>query len=317
MNPLPCPRCGYPAPDAECTHCARLTEVSLVAPRAGASAELAAGAQALVRGLYFLGSTRGTKRWLVPPFLVTTTIFALVSFGLFELVDGWITALRTQGEAELAFEPRWFADALQTVIQSAAMWWIVSLGGYALAFVVAFLVALWTFSIVYEALCGPFLDVVHARLERRWFGADPRATWDAARGESGFKALVLRNLATVWTSVKASIFAGVVLVLAFPLQLVPFVGGALFAIAAGFATAVSLLDIPFSRREWSLRQRLAFVGDHATAVIAFGTTAGLLFLVPFLGPLVCVPAASVGGAWLVCRLDKKRLRSLDRSRTAN
>ena len=34
----------------------------------------------------------------------------------------------------------------------------------------------WTFSIIYEALAGPFLDEMQGRLEERWFGHDPRAT---------------------------------------------------------------------------------------------------------------------------------------------
>lgn len=316
MNPLPCARCGYPAADereAHCAYCADVAEASLVAPRAGARADLVAGGQAFLRGLYFLGRTRGTKRWLVPPILVTTTFFVATTFWLVTWVAGWVETLRTNGDAELAFTPQWLADALEAVLKSATMWWLLSFGGHVVALAVGFLVALWAFSIVYEALCGPFLDVVHARIERAWFGADPRASWDASRGEVGTRAWLARNLSTVWTSVKASLLAGLVLVLAFPLQFVPLVGGLMFAVCAGFATAVSLLDIPFSRREWSLAQRLRFLREHGGAVISFGVVAGLVFVVPFIGPLVCVPAASVGGAWLVCRLDKKALRSLDRA----
>ncbi|MCK6448199.1 MAG: EI24 domain-containing protein [Planctomycetes bacterium] len=316
MNPLPCPRCGYPAADERvehCAYCARVVEPSLGAPKVGTRADLLAGGQAFLRGLYFLGRTGGTKRWLVPPILATTTLFVATTYWLVTFVAGWVEALRADGAAELVFTPQWLADALEAVLKSATMWWLVSLGGHVVALAVGFLVALWAFSIVYEAACGPFLDVVHARIERAWFGADPRASWDASRGEVGAKAWVVRNLATVWTSVKASLLAALVLLLAFPLQFVPLVGGLLFAVCAGFATAVSLLDIPFSRREWSLAQRLRFVREHGGAVIAFGLVAGLVFVVPFIGPLVCVPAASVGGAWLVCRLDKKGLRSLDRA----
>jgi uncharacterized protein involved in cysteine biosynthesis len=314
MNPTPCPRCGYPATEPQCVHCAALSEPSLAATRSGARAELAAGALAWLRGLYFLGSTHGTKRWLVPPLFVTTALFAAATVWLVGLVSGWVDALHAQGAAELAFDPRWLADALEALLRSATVWWLVSLGGNALALTVGFLVALWTFSIVYEALCGPFLDVVHARVERRWFGSDPRAALEQARGRTGLGGWITRNTSTVWTSVKASLLAGVVLAFAFPLQFVPLVGGPMFAVAAGFATSVSLLDIPFSRREWSLAQRIAFVRVHAFAVAAFGLVAGLVFLVPFVGPAVCVPAASIGGAWLVCRLDKKALRSLDRTR---
>ena len=39
-----------------------------------------------------------------------------------------------------------------------------------------------------------------------------------------------------------------------------------------------------------------------------GIMAGLLFLIPFVGPILMVPAASAGGLWLVCRVDKGFLR---------
>jgi uncharacterized protein involved in cysteine biosynthesis len=77
---------------------------------------------------------------------------------------------------------------------------------------------------------------------------------------------------------------------------------------AGFTTSVSLLDIPFERRQWSLSQRFSFLLRHAPAVILFGATSSLLFVLPLLGPILMVPAASVGGLWLVTRLDKDFLR---------
>jgi len=43
-------------------------------------------------------------------------------------------------------------------------------------------------------------------------------------------------------------------------------------------------------------------------VTIFGATAGLVFAIPLLGPIVAVPAASIGGMWLVIRLDKSFLR---------
>jgi uncharacterized protein involved in cysteine biosynthesis len=98
----------------------------------------------------------------------------------------------------------------------------------------------------------------------------------------------------------------------FWLKFIPVIGYFLFAGLAGFATAVSLLDIPFSRRQWAVRQRLQFTLQHLLPTIAFGVVAGALFIVPILGPLVAVPAASIGGLWLVCRLDKNAMRAKDR-----
>jgi len=78
---------------------------------------------------------------------------------------------------------------------------------------------------------------------------------------------------------------------------------------AGFATAIGLLDIPFERRGIRVRQRLRFVFRNLPAMLAFGIVAGLLLAVPVAGPILMVPSASIGGLWLLCRLDKEALRS--------
>ena len=44
------------------------------------------------------------------------------------------------------------------------------------------------------------------------------------------------------------------------------------------------------------------------ALVSFGTVSGFLLAVPLIGPVLMVPAASIGGLWLVCRLDKSHLR---------
>ena len=42
--------------------------------------------------------------------------------------------------------------------------------------------------------------------------------------------------------------------------------------------------------------------------LQLAATACLLLAIPVLGPILMVPAASLGGVWLVCRLDKGFLR---------
>jgi uncharacterized protein involved in cysteine biosynthesis len=98
------------------------------------------------------------------------------------------------------------------------------------------------------------------------------------------------------------------LVFALPLLFVPVVGYPLFGLAAGFTTAISLLDIPMSRRRWPLSTRVSFLFQQMPAILVFGVVASVLYMVPVVGPLVMVPAASVGGLWLFCRLDKSGVR---------
>ncbi len=305
MKVIPCPRCGYDAPTSPCAFCGG-------APRDPSfertGSELGAGFQAFVRGLYFLGSTSRTKRWLVPPLAATSALFIATFVLLERLLSGWIDALRQSANAELAVNPEWLKHALEWFLSSAALWWILQLGGFAVVAIAMFFAAVWTFSIVYEALAGPFLDVVHARIEARWFGIDPRSRLDGG----SFAQRLARQGATIATSLQATLLAFALLVVCLPLKFVPLFGWLLFGAAAGFCTAISLFDIPFSRREWSLGQRVRFLRAHFGAVVAFGATAALVFVIPFVGPAVCVPAASVGALWLVCRLDKNPLRPLDR-----
>ena len=145
------------------------------------------------------------------------------------------------------------------------------------------------------ALCAPLVFVVPAVLDRRY---GPWLVWIAkVEGRAA------------WASLQASILTGILLVFALPLYFVPVVGYFLFAGVTGFATAIGLLDIPLARRGWKLRQRLRFILRNLPAMIAFGIVSGFLLAIPFVGPLLMVPAASVGGLWLVCRLDKGFLRS--------
>lgn len=142
--------------------------------------------------------------------------------------------------------------------------------------------------------------------------------WITCRRDRDYAAWLSTTLRTesrsLFVSVQASIFAGaVMLVLSWTLVL-PLVGPPTFASVAGFASAITLLDIPCSRRRWSFGQRVRFVFGNFGPVLAFGLATSALFLVPFVGPLVGIPAASIGGQWLLCRLDKGLLRGADGAR---
>jgi len=109
-------------------------------------------------------------------------------------------------------------------------------------------------------------------------------------------------------SLQAGLVTATLIACALPLYFVPVWGYPVFAGVCGFATAVGLLDIPFSRRGWTRRQRWRFLAHNALPLTVFGTLSGLLLAIPLLGPLLLVPAASLGGLWLLCRLDKGPLR---------
>ena len=161
-------------------------------------------------------------------------------------------------------------------------------GGVVVLLLLGLLVPLFPFVLALALTSVPVIAVVRAEPEYgKWLG------WVASiEGRA------------LWVGIKASIVSGVIIVLALPIYFVlPPIGPAVFAAIVGFATAISLLDIPFERRQWSLRDRLGFVGRNLPAMVAFGTTAGFLLAVPVVGWLLMVPSASIGGLWLICRLD--------------
>lgn len=366
MEPLPCPLCGYDAPGPSCPHCAlSASDPTLARPRRGAFSGVGDGVLALGHGLRILVGTRGIKRWLVPPLLLTLVVFVALFAWLWARLQALLEAAKLGDASQLDIGWSWLRAAVSWLIERGVVIWLAHAATWIVFLVGSSLVALWTFSIAYEALAGPFLDEVQGKLEARWFGRDPRdalhkpvelggariatrlgaagalallgfVQWWRLTGWPAWTWLALAPLAfvvvglldrqfgrwlawivkleahTTWVGLKASALAGLLMLLFLWLKLIPFLGYFLFAGLAGFATSVSLLDIPFSRRQWSLRQRLQFLVQNLPATIAFGAIASLLFLVPFLGPLVGVPAASVGGLWLVCRRDKNSMRPRER-----
>ncbi len=358
MDAIPCPVCGYHAPASECPHCGlRSAEASLRGRPPGRITSAWAGLRAVPIGFSILVRTPGIKRFLIPPLVLTVLAFGLIANWLWGRVHALFDAIALGDPAALESYPAW----IRWLAATKLLVWLVAMGQW-IFFLVAFaLVAVWAFSIVYEAIAGPFLDEIHGRVEERWFGADPRKAierpttlssrecarhcyialvpslallafaWLASGAAAGW-ALALAPLPWVglglvrpqwgrwlwwivkiesralWVSVQAAALAGLVLLCFLWLKLVPWVGPLLFYALAGFTVALSLLDIPFSRRQWKLSRRLTFLRLHWPALVAFGTVASLVYLIPVFGQLVMVPAASLGGLWLLCRLDKNGLR---------
>jgi uncharacterized protein involved in cysteine biosynthesis len=230
--------------------------------------------------------------------LVVTSIAALWTFSVaYEAI-----AAPFLDELQGRLEARWFGrDPYKTVerpndiSQRRILAWSLAAGVPALAGLV-----LWWFGEPPASrwwLCAPPLALLAACLAARdygeWLG------W-AARSQ----------VRTLWVSVKTSVLALFILLCFAWLKFVPLIGWVLFAMVAGFVTALLLLDIPFSRRRYTVRQRIAFVRGNALSVTVLGLSTSLVFVVPFLGPLVGVPAASIGGLWLLCRRDKNAMRPL-------
>ena len=363
MNAVPCALCGYDAPGSSCPHCdLQPTGKGLGKARSRGVQAMVDGLIAVPHGFLLLMKTRGVKRWLVPPVVLTSVLF----LGLFVLAMNWVDALvdDTLQAASDGITPdaNWFADFIIALLQSGAGALTAKAIGLVSVIVTSSIVALYTFSIAYEAIAGPFLDEIQGKLEEGWFGSNPRnkihrpteipvkrcvrltliagvpaivlvfafallhgtlawvmlfastlpfvvvAVLDREYG-AWLRWVVSVESGTLWVSVKASLLALLILAFFFPLKFFfPPFGFLLFFAIAGFSTAITLLDIPFSRRQWAFRDRLRFIFSNLLPMTAYGAVSSLVFLVPVIGPIVLVPAASIGGLWLVCRLDKSNLR---------
>ena len=359
MLVTPCATCGYDSPGESCPHCSARPGGSLIgSPESNLGKRIGIGLSAVPRGFGLLLTTGGVKRLLIPPVLLTSLSFAFLFFHLWNALLKLLEAADLNNPDSVELEEGWLKDAAVWIIETGAAAIAANSASF-LTFLFLFgLLSFYTFSVLYEALAGPFLDQIHGRFERRWFGEDPRdsiqrpdalsvrrcalitssqvfvgllcfllwseaPTWQRLavtplpllltallhREYGKWLSWVVRTESgTLWVSLKAAALAGVALLLLSPLHLIPVIGSFLFGFLAGFPTALTLLDIPFSRRQWSTAQRISFIRKNFLPVIAFGAVSGLLFVIPLIGPLVMVPSASVGGLWLICRLDKTPMR---------
>ena len=373
----PCNVCGYENVSGPCIHCGWGADGALhmdVRKPVGGAGALGVGGTALLKGFGILLVTRGIKRLLLPPFLLTLAIF----IGTVNWAIGWTTRFLDthlgSGDERLSlstWDDGWWRSGVEWLMNEGFGMAIARGSSWILFTLVAWAAAWYCFSIVYEAIAGPFLDEVQGKLEAKWFGRDPRSTlkrptdlapeicarytwllggagvalsgvlfavlpgswllvsaiaflapFIAAMSPTGLPGLAhgaeyskwLRWIRTtesraLWVGVQVAVITLFSLLLLLPLHFVPVIGTMLYSAIVGFSTAIGMLEIPMERRGWQLGQRIRFLKRHLVPVTLFGCTVGLVFTVPLLGPMIAVPSASIGGLWLVIRLDKSFLRS--------
>lgn len=292
----PCPRCGYHAPELPCPHCG-LSPGTPDWKRLRLRGGPALGLEAFVRGGGLVLSLPGGLAMLAMPAMLT-------ALGAVQVYRTWISDLVQSLFAGLAPEAvaqrpeGWLRSTLAFLSES----WFLDLLSRASHLVAMTLTAWLAFTFLFEALAGPFLDRLHGRLEQRWFGKDPSAL---GLGLAGF---LRRESHMLGLSVAAACWAALIALLALPLLLLPIAGSLLYLAVSGMALSLGAMDTAFARRGWSLRQRKLLFERHWMAAASFGALAGAISGFPFLGPLVVVPCASLGGLWMLVRVDKSPAR---------
>ena len=195
-----CPRCGYrrgrelpmqappsagdrrPGPGYACPVCSDGDpDAPTAKPPARGVGALVAGALALPSGLGLFTRDPRLKRYLIPPLAITTVVFTVLILWARAALAGFLDrSLAREGEdvALTSLDPGWWRSSLEWFLNDA--WGLELLRGssWVLFVVLAWVLAWYCFSIVYELVAGPFLDEVHGLVEERWFGVDPRKDVD-------------------------------------------------------------------------------------------------------------------------------------------
>lgn len=245
---------------------------------------------------------RGSS-WLV--FVVLAVLIAWFTFSIvFELVAGPFL-----DEIHGLLEARWFGDDPRkarhrpTNLPAAicARWsWrlgLIGAGLFALAYIS---LSGWAALLALAAFAGPFLLAAMP-------GGLP-GTSNGAEYAKWLRWVLVDNSTALGAAAVVALFTLALMVVALPLHFVPVIGSWAYSGIVGFATALGMLDLALERRDLRVAQRIEFAVHHLLPVVAFGVVTGFVFSIPVLGPMLAVPSASIGGLWLVCRLDKGFLR---------
>ncbi|MCP3918418.1 MAG: hypothetical protein GY711_22975, partial [bacterium] len=169
-----------------------------------------AGLQAIPRGMRILLETPGIKRFLVPPLFLTLVGFALAFYEIYGALDRLANAaVEGSGAGEAEAAGSWIEHAAAWILHSEVFLWLAGSAKWLLFLLSSYMVAVYTFSLFYEAIAGPFLDEIHGRLEKVWFGENPR---DAIERPTGLEP----RLCTQYSAI-AALPAGVALVFAWVL----------------------------------------------------------------------------------------------------
>lgn len=290
-----CALCGYASVHRPCPVCAEAAALGRFAEAPvrgwGAAWE---GLKAPWTGARILWSTRGTKRWLLPPAAGAIACFAWALAEALALVRHWMERVAEQGAALFEGDLWWqqLAQWLGPGTLLGALQW----SGAATAVVVMLLVATFTFSIVYEVLCAPFLDLVQARVEASWFAAG------GSRGDPRDR-VVPRLAVAPWRVFAAGLQC--VLAAASSLWLWSTVSAAQAAWPWAALVALRFLQRPAFAALWqeSRRQAGAFATGVKSSLVALALL--LVFawvqLLPFAGPPLY--AAIAGCATALTLLD--------------
>ncbi|MCF8034389.1 MAG: EI24 domain-containing protein [Desulfarculaceae bacterium] len=208
------------------------------------------------------------------PFLLNLAVFVLAFWLSYTYLGGWIRSLLPGGEG----------------------WWWAALLYVVLVLVVLALLALeiYLFAVVGRIVSEPFLELLTRRTEALASGMPPGADW----ADSGLMRDVLRVIRQ--SLMRLLIYLAVMLPLLL-INLIPGLGGAIYAVLAWLVTAYFLalefMDYPLDRRGLSLKQKGRYVRGLGLGWLGYGSSVLALGLIPVVN-FAFLPLAAVGGTLL-------------------
>lgn len=239
------------------------------------------GLMSPLRGLTYLMKNPGLSAYIVIPAAINAVLTFLFLILTFLYGSGWIAGLLDRFLPETGWA--------RTLLLVPA--WL-------LAVAVVLLAAGVIFVIVSKILAGPFNDMLSGQVEmREGFNAQAPSTISQAAAMFG------RGMAN---EVMKLAFYLVVIVVVFPLNIIPLLGSALYAVLwTGFSLwflGMENIDFPMARRNWRFSEKLAYWKSEAPLLTGIGAGSALVLLVPVVN-FVLMPLVVIGAT--LCFLERR------------
>ncbi|MHC4994558.1 MAG: EI24 domain-containing protein [Planctomycetota bacterium] len=249
-------------------------------PPASATAQLAEGFSMPLRGLNFLTTNQGVKRYAVLPLLATALLYvAIVALG-FYAVSEWNIRVDWQFWGPVG---AWTSTAINWAI--GPMKWLVAVP-------TLFLLCYFTFTIVGMVIASPFNDLLCQRTEE---------IIRKERAESPPLGLTLRIICvSLADSVKLVGLQIALTLLTLPFIFIPLIGFIPFTLVTAYFTGRGFYDIPLACNSIAGRHKKPYTQRRFFSLLGFGLAMEFLFMIPFLG-LLMLPIGVTAGTQMYCR----------------
>ncbi len=283
-KPGPCPACGYPLEASPCARCGGTVlgsaEGSAIEPGRGfAPTDVIRGFVGFFRGAVVLFHRPEYFGKLKLPMLVNLLVLVAVYLLIVATLWTWFDQL-------LEIEWGWL-EFLRTTAS-----WATAVMSFALAMIASFFLA----PVVVETVTAPFLDPLAQQTEVLLGGPAMRPIDQS-----------------MWRSVSAGVRASAQILIIQVLVLIPclllsltVIGAMVALIVAALLNALVWFDIPFGRRGYGLRERIAVLRLNWARALGFGLAFQVGALLPLFNIFLLTPTAAVATSSLYFHFSKSR-----------